>query len=146
MNKFVALLVIAISVSTLGVFAKSISENSVDFLSAFKNCSSYKSEDIVEIDGISSKVRKHIIGWDGYTCKYEETVEFKDLNFKSKVRCEFTGEQVREIYGVMKEENEKAMKNPEMYKDMTLETANKSPVIKIWNKYLGDSSVCKIQM
>ena len=46
----------------------------------------------------------------------------------------------------MKKENEKAMKNPEMYKDMTLETANKSPVIKIWNKYLGDSSVCKIQM
>jgi hypothetical protein len=118
----------------------------MDFLSAFQNCTEFKSTDTIEADGITSKVTKHIVGWDGYTCKYKEVIEFKELGFKSKVNCEFTGEQVREIYTVMQKEAEEAKKNPEKYKNMDLKTAQNSPVIKVWNKYLGDSSVCKIEM
>lgn len=128
------------------VSAKSIAENSVDFLAAFKNCDSFKSSDIVEIDGITSKVTKHLVGWDGYSCTYKETVEFKDLNFKSDVTCKFTGEQVREIYTIMEAEAENSKLHPEKYQNMSLESAQKTPVVQVWNKYLGDSSVCKIEM
>ncbi len=128
------------------VYAKTVAENSIDFLSAFQNCDSFKSTDTIEIDGITSKVTKHLVGWDGYSCTYKETVEFKDLNFKSNVTCKFTGEQVREIYTIMKTESENSKKHPEKYQNMNLDTAQKSPVIQVWNKYLGDSSVCKIEM
>lgn len=128
------------------VSAKTIAENSVDFLAAFKNCDTFRSTDVVEIDGITSKVTKHLVGWDGYSCTYRETVEFKDLNFKSDVTCKFTGEQVREIYNVMLAESENSKKHPEQYQNLNLETAQKTPVVQVWNKYLGDSSVCKIEM
>ncbi len=125
---------------------KSVVENTAEFMNAFKNCTEFKSVDEIEIDGVTSKVFKNIIGWDGYTCKYQEIIEFKEMNFKSKVNCSFSGEQVREIYSVMEKEALDAVKNPQKYQNMTLETAQKSPVIKVWNKYLGDSSVCKIEM
>ena len=128
------------------VSAKSVAENSVDFLAAFKNCDSFRSTDVIEIDGITSKVTKHLVGWDGYSCTYKETVEFKDLNFQSKVTCKFSGEQVREIYDVMLEESENSKKHPEKYQNLNLESAQKTPVVQVWNKYLGDSSVCKIEM
>ena len=128
------------------VSAKSIAENSIDFLAAFKNCDTFKSSDVVEIDGITSKVTKHLVGWDGYSCTYRETVEFKDLNFKSNVTCKFTGEQVKEIYTIMEAEAENSKKHPEKYQNLNLETAQKTPVVQVWNKYLGDSNVCKIEM
>ena len=128
------------------VSANSIAENSIDFLAAFKNCDTFKSSDVVEIDGITSKVTKHLVGWDGYSCTYRETVEFKDLNFKSNVTCKFTGEQVKEIYTIMEAEAENSKKHPEKYQNLNLETAQKTPVVQVWNKYLGDSNVCKIEM
>ena len=145
MNK---LIISLLTVSIIGgcvVYAKNAA-NTMDFLSAFQNCTEFKSTDTIEADGITSKVTKHIVGWDGYTCKYKEVIEFKELGFKSKVNCEFSGEQVREIYTVMQTEAEEAKKNPDKYKNMDLKTAQNSPVIKVWNKYLGDSSVCKIEM
>ena len=146
MNKIILTLAFAIVICGCLVYAKTTNDNTLDFMKAFQNCEQFSSVDVIEVDGISSKVSKDIIGWDGYTCKYQEIIEFKDLGFKSKVNCKFNGEQVREIYGVMFEESEKAKKNPEKYKNMTLEKANKNPVLQVWNKYLGDSSVCKIEM
>ena len=145
MNK---LIISLLTVSIIGgciAYAKNTA-NTMDFLSSFQNCTEFKSTDTIEADGITSKVTKHIVGWDGYTCKYKETIEFKELGFKSKVACEFTGEQVREIYTIMHAEAEDAKKNPDRYKNMDLKTAQNSPVIKVWNKYLGNSSVCKIEM
>ena len=147
MNKkvLISLLVVGVIGGCIA-YAKNTSETTLDFLTAFQNCAEFKSTDVIEADGISSKVTKHIVGWDGYTCKYRETVEFKELGFKSKVNCEFSGEQVREIYTVMQNEADEAKKNPEKYKNMSLKEAQNSPVLKVWNKYLGDSSVCKIEM
>ncbi len=125
---------------------KSVIDNTAEFMNAFKNCSEFKSVDEIEVDGVTSKVTKNIVGWDGYTCKYREIVEFKELNFKSTVNCSFSGEQVHEIYTVMEKEALDAAKNPKKYENMTLEEAQNSPVLKVWNKYLGDSSVCKIEM
>ncbi len=148
MNKktFIFVAVLLISGSIAYSENKHSASNPADFMSAFKNCSEYKSVDEIEIDGVSSKVTKNIIGWDGYTCKYQEIVEFKEIGFKSKVNCEFSGEQVREIYSVMEKESQEAAKNPQKYQNMSLEEAQQSPVIKVWNKYLGDSNVCKIEM
>lgn len=146
MNKLIISLIVIGIVGGCFAYAKTTGENSVDFLNALKNCSEFKSQDTIEVDNMTTTVTKHIVGWDGYTCKYKEIVEFKELGFKSKVNCEFSGEQVREIYGVMEKEAEEARKNPEKYKNMDLKTAQNSPVLKVWNKYLGDSSVCKIEM
>ncbi len=149
MNKLILTTASAIIICGCLVYAntgKTTTDNSLEFMNAFKNCDQFSSVDVIEVDGISSKVSKDIIGWDGYACRYQEIIEFKDLGFKSKVNCKFNGEQVREIYGVMLTESEKASKNPEKYKNMTLEQAQKNPVLQVWNKYLGDSSVCKIEM
>lgn len=148
MNKKFLIFLTAITICSGIVCAqeKSVIENTNEFMNSFKNCSEFKSVDEIEIDGVSSKVTKSIIGWDGYTCKYQEIVEFKEIGFKSKVNCNFTGEQVREIYSVMEKEALDAAKNPQKYQNMSLEEAQKSPVLKVWNKYLGDSNVCKIEM
>ena len=76
MNKktFIFVAVLLISGSIAYSENKHSASNPADFMSAFKNCSEYKSVDEIEIDGVSSKVTKNIIGWDGYTCKYQEIV------------------------------------------------------------------------
>ena len=146
-KKFLAFALTAIICGCI-VYAqeKSVIENTSEFMSAFKNCTEFKSVDEIEIDGVTSKVTKKIIGWDGYNCRYQEIVEFKEIGFKSKVNCNFSGEQVREIYSVMEKEALDAAKNPQKYQNMSLEQAQKSPVLKVWNKYLGDSTVCQIEM
>lgn len=148
MNK--KILYFFVAIITIGGIAyaqsKNITDNTAEFIAAFKNCSEFNSVDEIEVDGVTSKVTKSIIGWDGYTCKYQETVEFKEIGFKSKVNCDFKLDQLKEIYTTMETEAQNALKNPQKYQNMTLEQAQQSPVIKVWNKYLGDSSVCKIEM
>ncbi len=148
MNKKLLIFLLTAAICGCIVYAqeKSVLDNTAEFMKAFKTCAEFKSVDEIEVDGITSKVTKNIIGWDGYTCKYREIVEFKEINFKSTVNCEFSGEQVREIYSVMEKEALDAAKNPKKYENMSLEEAQNSPVLKVWNKYLGDSNVCKIEM
>ena len=94
-KKFVISLLAVVLVSGYIAYASSSYDNSNEFLNAFKNCSEYNSNDTIVADGLTSNVTKNIIGWDGYTCKYEEIIVFKELGFRSKVNCEFSGEQVR---------------------------------------------------
>ncbi len=148
MNKKILYFVVSIIIIGSIAYAqnKNVTDNTAEFISALKNCSEFKSVDEINVDGVTSKVTKSIIGWDGYTCKYQEIVEFKEIGFKSKVNCDFKLDQLKEIYTTMETEAQNALKNPQKYQNMTLEQAQQSPVIKVWNKYLGDSSVCKIEM
>ena len=113
------------------------------FANALRNCSSsYSESGTVQTDGMNVTSSKKILGWQGDKCVYQEKVNFAGID--SCITCKLSKSQVAELVNVMQ-----AYAVVQQYSKDKVDTSNFSeaqnnPVVKAWNKYLQDSSVCTI--
>lgn len=135
MKKFILLAILS-AVTALVAFADS------EFITAFKTCSPFTDSGAVDTEGMHVESTKKIIGWEDNKCSYRETVNFSGIN--STTACKFTKPQIDEIVSVMQ-----AYEIVQKYTKESIDTSNlaatqNNPVVKVWQKYLQDPSVCTI--
>ena len=135
MKRFV-LVCITLSFVVLTVIANT------KFEDALKNCSSYYESGVVETEGLQIQSTKQISGWENNKCKYVESVNFAGVN--STTTCKFTKPQINEIVSVMKAYDLVHKYSNEQVDTSTLSATQNNPVVKVWQKYFQDSSVCTI--
>lgn len=121
----------------------SFAENN-DFISSLRNCSSYSESGTVDTDGLTVNSTKQIVGWEGSKCIYKETVSFSGIN--TCVTCKFSKNQIAELANVTQ-----AYETIQKYTNTKVDTSSvdavkDNPVVKTWNKYLQDQSVCNMSM
>ena len=120
-------------------------EDDMRFANALRNCSSSYSEcGTVQTDGMNVTSSKKILGWQGDKCVYQEKVNFAGID--SCITCRLSKSQIAELVNVMQ-----AYAVVQQYSKGKTDTSNFSeaqnnPVVKAWNKYLQDSSVCMISI
>ena len=136
MKKYLSFLAVLL-VTSIVVFA-----DDNNFINALKNCSSYTESGNVSTEGINVQSMKQILGWQSDKCVYKESVSFSGVN--STVLCNFSKPQIKEITSVME-----AYSLVQQYSNQKVDTSSISavqdnPVVKVWGKYLQDSSVCSI--
>ena len=135
MKKFLIVMLSVIS-ATIIVYA------SGNFSESLKSCSSYSENGNVKTEGIVVKSTKQIMGWEKDRCVYKETIDFAGIN--TTITCKLNKPQINEITSVMD-----AYAILENYSEnnvdtSSLENVQNNPVVKVWNKYLNDKSVCSI--
>ena len=129
--------VITLVLTTLIVLA-----DDAKFTNALKNCSSYSESGTVNSEGVNVTSSKKILGWEGDKCVYQEKVQFSGID--SCITCKLTRSQINELVSVMQ-----AYALVQQYSNDDVDTSSISavqnnPVVKAWNKYLQDSSVCSV--
>lgn len=138
MKKFVLFLSFVI-VTTLCVFAY---DNS--FYSALQTCTHYVSTGNVNTEGMNVKVKEEILGKENNKCVYKETIDISGS--KSCIVCRFTQNQINELIKVMKAYSTIQEYTGEEVDTSKLSAVQNNPVVKVWNKYLNDSTVCNIEI
>ena len=116
--------------------------NDSDFSKSLKDCLYYTESGQVNTDGVNVQTTKQILGWNGNKCTYKEKMQFSGMNVD--VTCNFNKSQLQEISSVID-----AYSLVQQYSGETVDTKNSqevqnNPVVKVWNKYLQNSSVCNI--
>ena len=137
MKKFI-IFAVAVTAVSLAVFA-----SDSKFTRALRNCTFYTESGVVDTDGMQVQSTKRITGKQGDKCVYKETVNFSGANVT--ITCKFTSLQTKELAQVI---DAYALVN--QYSGEKVDTSNFSavqdnPVVKAWNKYLQDPSVCKME-
>ena len=130
----------------LGILFTSVIVSAGDdeaFYKALQNCSSYSSSGSTTTDGAVATFKSQIKGWENDKCVYKEYVEYSGIN--SCTTCKLTQRQIDELVNVMR-----AYSTVQKYSDEQVDTSKLSnvegnPVVKVWNKYLMDGSVCNIE-
>jgi cell fate (sporulation/competence/biofilm development) regulator YmcA (YheA/YmcA/DUF963 family) len=128
-------LVLALLATTLFVIAEDSR-----FTSSLRSCASFTESGTINTEGMSVQSTKQIMGWDNDKCVYKETVNFNGLNVTTT--CRLSKPQIEELASVMN-----AYALVQEYSNESVDTSKLSevqnnPVVKAWNKYLQDSSVC----
>ena len=126
-------------ITTLCVFAY---DNS--FYTALQSCSHYSSSGNVNTEGMNVKVLEEILGKQGDKCVYRETLDISGA--KSCITCKFSQAQINELIKVMKAYSTIQEYTGESVDTSKLSAVQNNPVVKVWNKYLNDSSVCNIEI
>ncbi len=125
-------------VTTLVVLA-----DDMRFANALRNCSSsYSESGTVQTDGMNVTSSKKILGWQGDKCVYQEKVNFAGID--SCITCKLSKSQVAELVNVMQAYAVVQQYSKEKVDTSNFSEAQNNPVVKAWNKYLQDSSVCTI--
>ncbi len=125
-------------VTTLVVLA-----DDMRFANALRNCSSsYSESGTVQTDGMNVTSSKKILGWQGDKCVYQEKVNFAGID--SCITCKLSKSQVAELVNVMQAYAVVQQYSKEKVDTSNFSEAQNNPVVKTWNKYLQDSSVCAI--
>ncbi len=113
------------------------------FVNALKTCSSsYSESGNFTTEGMNVTSQKRILGWEGDRCVYQETVKFSEIN--SCITCKLTKSQISELASVMQAYELVQKYSKEEVDTSKLSAVENNPVVKVWNKYLQDSSVCTI--
>lgn len=113
------------------------------FANALRNCSSsYSESGTVQTDGMNVTSSKKILGWQGDKCVYQEKVNFAGID--SCITCKLSKSQVAELVNVMQAYAVVQQYSKEKVNTSNFSEAQNNPVVKAWNKYLQDSSVCTI--
>ena len=110
------------------------------FTSSLRNCTSFTESGIVNTEGMNVQSTKQIMGWDNDKCVYKETVNFNGLNVTTT--CKLTRPQIEELTSVMNAYSLVQEYSNESVNTSKLSEVQNNPVVKAWNKYLQDSSVC----
>ncbi|MBR6126229.1 hypothetical protein IKQ21_00940 [bacterium] len=129
-----AITTVILAVAT--VFAKD------DFVTSLKNCSSYTDSGVVETEGMQAKSTKKILGWEGDRCVYKEKVNFAGMDVTTT--CKFTKSQITELTSVMNAYSLVQKYSNESIDTSSLSAVQNNPVVKVWNKYMQDSSTCSM--
>ena len=141
MKKILFIMFFAVFFSVLAVIA---SNNGNDFTNALKNCESYSESGNVKTEGISVQSKKQIVGWQNNKCVYKETVNFAGMN--TTITCKLNKDQISELTSVMSAYNLLNKYSEDDVDTSSLESVKNNPVVKAWNKYLNDSSICTIEV
>ena len=135
-NIFLITLFILISTTLISL------ADDVKFINALKNCSSYSETRNINTEGMNVNSHKQILGWENDRCVYKEKVNFSGTD--SCMVCKFNKSQINEIVNVMKAYNTVQMYSPQEIDTSSYEAVKNNPVVKVWGKYLQDSSVCTL--
>ena len=114
------------------------------FYSALQTCSHYSADGNIKTEGMNVKVKEEILGKDGDKCVYQETLDIEGA--KSCITCKFAKSQINELVKVMKAYSTIQEYTGEQIDTSKLSSVQNNPVVKVWNKYLNDSSVCTISV
>ena len=114
-----------------------------DFLSSFRSCSRYSESGNVKTEGLDVVSQKQILGMQDNKCVYKETVKFAGI--EASTVCKFTKPQIAEIVSVMEAYSLVQKYSNEDVDTSSLSGVSNNPVVKVWNKYLNDSSVCSFE-
>jgi len=136
MKKY-TILIVLLFITVIAVFA-----NDTIFAKALKSCSSYSEFGTVNTDGMQVDSHKQILGWENNKCVYKEALTFSGVN--TTVTCRFSKPQLNEIYSVMQAYEVISQYTSQNIDTSSVEAVQNNPVVKVWNKYLQDSSVCTI--
>ena len=126
---------IALVFTTLIVLA-----DDAKFMNALKNCSSYSESGTVNTEGMNVTSNKKILGWEGDKCVYQEKVQFSGVD--SCITCKLSRAQIDELVSVMQAYAVVQKYSNEEVDTSSISAVQDNPVVKAWNKYLQDSSVC----
>lgn len=137
MKKYIFVVFIVIA-TTLAVLAKNSS-----FTEALRNCSSYSESGSVNTEGMNVNSVKQIVGKENDKCVYKETVNFSGANMT--VTCKFTDTQIYELVSVMDAYELVQKYSKENVDTSSISSVQNNPVVKAWNKYLQDTSVCTLE-
>ena len=110
------------------------------FTASLKDCSSFTESGTVNTEGMNVQSTKHIVGWDNDKCIYKETVNFNGLNVTTT--CKLSRPQIDELVSVMNAYSLVQEYSNESIDTSKLSEVKNNPVVKAWNKYLMDSSIC----
>ena len=127
--------VFALILATLTVLA-----DDARFTNALKNCSSYSESGTVNTEGMNVTSNKKILGWEGDKCVYQEKVQFSGVD--SCITCKLSRAQINELVSVMEAYALVQKYSPDNVDTSSVSAVQDNPVVKAWNKYLQDSSVC----
>ena len=114
------------------------------FATALQTCSNYTNSGIVNTDGMKVKYKNQILGWNGDKCVYKEFVSYSGMD--TCTTCRFTKKQINELVKVMRAYSTLQQYSGEDVDTSSISKAQNNPVVKVWNKYLQDSSVCTIDL
>lgn len=137
MKKYFILTIFIIICTTLIALA-----DDVRFINALKSCSSYSESGVVNTEGLNVTSNKKILGWDGDKCVYQENVNFSGID--SCITCRLSKSQIKELTSVMEAYNLVQHYAKDNIDTSSISGVQNNPVVKAWNKYLQDSSVCTV--
>lgn len=135
MKKYFILTIFIIICTTLIALAED-----VRFINALKSCSSYSESGVVNTEGLNVTSNKKILGWEGDKCVYQEKVQFSGVD--SCITCKLSRAQIDELVSVMEAYALVQKYSPDNVDTSSVSAVQDNPVVKAWNKYLQDSSVC----
>ena len=113
-----------------------------DFAVSLKNCSPYSDSGVVETEGMKVHSVKQILGWEGDRCVYKEKVNFSGLDVTTT--CKFTKPQITELTSVMNAYSLVQKYSNDSVDTSSLSAVQNNPVVKVWNKFMQDSSTCSV--
>ncbi len=129
------ILLLALVATTLFVIAEDSR-----FTSSLRNCTSFTESGTVNTEGMNVQSTKQIMGWESDKCVYKETVNFNGLNVTTT--CKLTRPQIEELTSVMDAYALVQKYSNDSVNTSKLSEVQNNPVVKAWNKYLQDGSVC----
>lgn len=114
------------------------------FYRALQGCTQYSGEGQSKTEGSIVKYHSQILGWQNDKCVYKENVSFSGIN--SCTICKLSQKQIDELVNVMRAYStvqKYSVDEPDLSK---IENVQNNPIVRVWNKYLTDSSVCTIEL
>ena len=132
-------LVLSIILTASFVYA----ESDARFVSALKTCSPYESNGSREVQSIGADYKSQIVGWENNKCVYKKYVSLQGLSLCTV--CKFNKYHINQIVKTMETYktgfdeygNEVDINNVEAIKN--------TPVVRLWNQYLADPSICNVE-
>ena len=118
-------------------------ESDARFVSALKTCSHYESNGSMEVQSIGADYKSQIVGWENNKCVYKKYVSLQGLSLCTV--CKFNKYHINQIVNTM-----------EIYKTgfdeygnevdiNNIEAMKNTPVVRLWNQYLADPSICNVE-
>ena len=128
---------VAVMAVTLAVFA-----SDSQFTNALRNCSQYSESGSVNAEGMNVHSIKQITGKQGDKCVYKETVNMSGPDIT--ITCKFTDTQRYELVSVMDAYDLVQKYSKDNVDTTSVSAVQDNPVVRAWNKYLQDTSVCTL--
>ena len=116
---------------------------SAKFVEALAVCSPYSASGQVNTEGLNVNSQKRVLGKKDGKCVYEEKVSFAENNLT--ITCRFSKEQLDELASVTKAYLLVQSYSKEQVDTSSLSSVENNPVVKVWGKYMQDTSVCEIK-
>ena len=127
--------------STVSVSA----EQDERLLNALKNCQPYTGYGSLEIKGVSADYKTQVVGLDEQNrCVYKKYVTVFDQELSTV--CKYTRYHISEIVRTMNTYEVGYNEYGEEVDIEDVEAIKNTPVVKLWNRYLNNPSICNVEL